>query len=206
MASLFGVDRERIVVAPNGAAPSEGDPERIRSHTSLEDFVLYAGRIEPRKNVLGLVRACVRVELPLLVIGSEVPGHEAYAARCRDASRGARVVWVPRVAPDSELLRSAMSAARVVALVSWFETPGLAALEGAMAGAGLVITPYGSAREYFGDLARYARPGRIDEISWALREAWERGAHPALAEHVRRNFTWDKVAVATAEAYERIRT
>ena len=44
------------------------------------------------------------------------------------------------------------------ALPSWFETPGLAALEAALAGCSVVITPFGSTREYFGDLVEYARP------------------------------------------------
>ena len=44
----------------------------------------------------------------------------------------------------------------------------VSALEAALAGCAVVVTPYGSTREYFGDRVRYARPGRIDEIAGAL--------------------------------------
>ena len=54
---------------------------------------------------------------------------------------------------DDPLLASAYAAARVFALPSWFETPGLAALEAALAGARWSITPFGCTREYFGDHA-----------------------------------------------------
>ena len=75
---------------------------------------------------------------------------------------------------DDPLLASACAAARVFALPSWFETPGLAALEAALAGCAVVITPFGSPREYFGDLVEYARPDRPGEVSRALGRCWEK--------------------------------
>ena len=76
---------------------------------------------------------------------------------CRRAGEGL-VAWLGRLDHDDPLLASAYAAARVFALPSWFETPGLAALEAALAGCAVVITPYGSTREYFGGLVAYARP------------------------------------------------
>src|SRR5205085_2575717 len=87
------------------------------------------------------------------------PSHPGPAASAR---------WVPAVAHDDPLLASAYAAARVVALPSWFETPGLAALEGALAGRAVVVTPYGCAPEYFGDMAVYVRPGRPTKLAQAL--------------------------------------
>ncbi len=75
-------------------------------------------------------------------------------------SRRGQVIWLGRLDHHDPLLASAYAAARVFALPSWFETPGLAALEAALAGCAVVITPYGSTREYFGDLVEYARPHR----------------------------------------------
>ena len=64
-------------------------------------------------------------------------------------------------------LASAYAAARVFALPSWFETPGLAALEAGLAGCAVAITPYGSTRDYFGDLRAVcpARPAAGDSAS-----------------------------------------
>ena len=85
-------------------------------------------------------------------------------------------IWLGRLEHDDPLLASAYAAARVFALPSWFETPGLAALEAALAGCAVVITPFGSTREYFGELVEYARPGRPGEIDQALAEVL--GARP----------------------------
>ena len=76
------------------------------------------------------------------------------------------------------MLASAYAAARVLALPSWFETPGLAALEAALAGCAVVVTPFGCTREYFGDRVEYARPDRPAEIGRAILRAWRDG--PAL--------------------------
>ncbi len=81
---------------------------------------------------------------------------------------------------------------------------GLAALEAALAGCAVVITPYGSTREYFGDLVEYARPGRPDEIARALKTCWEDGAHPGLANRVESRYLWPQVARMIAEAYEAV--
>jgi glycosyltransferase involved in cell wall biosynthesis len=102
------------------------------------------------------------------------------------------------------LLSSAYAAARVFALPSWFETPGLAALEAALAGSPVVITPYGSTRDYFGDLVEYARPDREAEITRAVARCWEEGADPRLSRRIAADYLWPKVAQSTAEAYDQV--
>ncbi|RUL87203.1 glycosyltransferase [Tautonia sociabilis] len=206
LSRLFGLDRSKIRVIPNGVEPTVqgADPAPFRDRFGPGEFVLFAGRIEPRKNVLNLVRGAAREGLPLVVIGDPVPGHEPYASRCRQEG-GPLVRWVPRMDADDPLLASAFAAARVFALPSWFETPGLAALEAALAGCSVVITPFGCTREYFGDLAFYARPGKLGEIAGALRRAWEAGrGRTELAERVRRRYLWATVARRTAEVYDEI--
>ena len=64
------------------------------------------------------------------------------------------MTWLGKLDHDDPLLASVYAAARVFALPSWFETPGLAAARRLrLAGVRPVaITPYGSTREYFGGL------------------------------------------------------
>jgi glycosyltransferase involved in cell wall biosynthesis len=206
---LFGADRERVHIVPNGVDPrfAHADPGPFRSlpagRPNHRDFVLYAGRIEPRKNVLGLIRASRLANLPLVVIGVTVPGHEAYAQLCRQEGGRSTTFFGPLDHADP-LLSSAMACARVFALPSWFETPGLAALEAAMAGCAIAITPYGCTREYFGDHVEYAPPRRPRLIAHALQRAWEDGPSATLKAHIAANFAWSSVAIATREAYERV--
>jgi glycosyltransferase involved in cell wall biosynthesis len=202
---LFGADATRIRVVPNGvdARFAGADPAPFRAAVGPGDFVLSVGRIEPRKNVLGLIRAVRDRGMPLVVLGDVVPGHEAYAARCR-AEGGDGVTWWPRVEHDDPLLASAYAAARVFALPSWFETPGLAALEAALAGTPVVITPLGCTREYFGAAAHYARPDRPGDIGRAIDRAWRHGHDPGLAARIGARCLWPEVARRTAEAYDQL--
>ena len=74
---LFGVARERIRVVPNGVLPSFGtaSPEPFRERWGPDPFVLSVGRIEPRKNTLGLVQRDRQLGLPLVSSASAVPGY-----------------------------------------------------------------------------------------------------------------------------------
>jgi hypothetical protein len=205
LARLFAIDTGRIRVVHNGVESTftYASPDRFRAEYGAGDFVLYVGRIEPRKNVLGLVEAAREASLPLVVIGSAPAGHERYAEACRRAA-AANVRWFDAVGHDDPLLASAYAAARVFALPSWFETPGLAALEAALAGCAVVVTPLGSTREYFGDRVEYARPDRPAQLIHAIVRAWESGPHPRLAAHVGSRFLWSDVAQRTAEVYDQI--
>ncbi|MFO0956203.1 MAG: glycosyltransferase [Isosphaeraceae bacterium] len=195
----LGADRGRIRVVPNGVEARFGAIEPATGR----DRVLFVGRIEPRKNLLGLIRAVRPTGLPLEVVGAVPPGREDYAGRCRREGQGF-TLWSGACSHDDPSLEGAYARARVLALPSWFETPGLAALEAAMAGCAVVLTPFGSTREVFGERVEFARPGRPAEIRRAVQRAWSRGPDPALRSHVLRHFSWSMVARKTAEVYDEI--
>jgi glycosyltransferase involved in cell wall biosynthesis len=202
---LFGVPSARIRVVPNGVRPALGtaSPDLFRERWGEAPFVLSVGRIEPRKNTLGLIREIRRLGLPLVHIGDPVPGRHDYARECRRAGEGF-VTWLGRLDHDDPMLAAAYAAARVFALPSWFETPGLAALEAALAGCAVAITPFGSTREYFGAQAAYGRPHRPEEIRRAIRSCWDHGPDPRLAPRVATHYLWPNVAQITAEVYDQI--
>ena len=203
---LFGVDGRRIAVVPNGVEPRFADatPQVFRESTGLsDDFILYVGRIEPRKNVLRLIEAAQLADLPLVVIGDPTPSAASYFQACLKA-RGANTHFLPAVAHDAPLLASAYAASRVFALPSWFETPGLAALEAGLSGSALVVSPYGCTREYFGTSALYPRPGRVREIAESLGRAWVSGGDPALKSRIQASFLWSNTAQKTMEVYDHL--
>jgi glycosyltransferase involved in cell wall biosynthesis len=205
LARLFGTDPARLTVVPNGVVDNfrSASPEPFREAFGNEDFVLFVGRVEPRKNPLGLIRAVSSLSLRLVIVGAAPAEHWGYLESCRREG-GDRVTWLGAREHDDPILASAYAAARVFALPSWFETPGLAALEAALAGTAVVITPLGATREYFGDRVIYARPDREREIVEAVVRGWSDGPDPRLADFVASNYLWPAVARRTAEVYDQI--
>jgi glycosyltransferase involved in cell wall biosynthesis len=199
---LFQVSAKRIHVVPNGADPrfADADGEEFIKYYGLRDFVLSVGRIEPRKNQLGLLRALKGTGIPIVVMGDPVPENKAYHVAClREA--GSNVRFIGRLDHDDPLLASAYGACRCLALTSWFETPGLVALEAAMSGVPLVLPRGGSAHEYFGDQALYVGSENLPEIRSAVQTAFNSDRNYDLALRVREQFTWESVAKTTQLAY-----
>lgn len=202
---LFDIPPARIHVVPNGADPrfAQADPEVFKSRFGLREFILYCGRIEPRKNQLQFLRAMRGAELPIVVLGDPLPEHQAYYDACRREA-GQHTHFLGRLEHHDPLLASAYAGCRCLALTSWYETPGLAPLEAAMTGTPLVLTDRGATREYFGDLADYAPPDDPRAIRAAVLHAWERKRSRKLARHVKDNFSWQAAARVTQAAYHRV--
>ena len=122
-----------------------------------------------------------------------------YYYEARQAASGGGVKFIDTL--KSKDLANAYAAAKVHALVSWYDIPGLVSLEAALAGCNLVTTVRGSASEYLGDMAYYCDPGDLDSIAQALLTAWQSPPNPGLSLHVANNFSWEKTAQATYQAY-----
>ncbi|MFQ3611730.1 MAG: glycosyltransferase family 4 protein [Fimbriimonadales bacterium] len=202
---LFRVPHSKISVVPNGveARFAQADPSLFRKETGIkEPFVLNVGRIEQRKNQLRLIQALRGTKIPLVHIGHAVDSD--YQALCKEIA-GDEVYFLPPIPHESPLLASAYSACRVFALPSILETPGLSALEAGVAGARIVVTPYGGAREYFGDFAFYPNPTSVKDIREAILQAWEATIDThAQSQYLLQNFEWKVVAQRTLECYHRV--
>jgi glycosyltransferase involved in cell wall biosynthesis len=170
---IFNVPQCKMRIVPNGVDSrfKTGNENLFKSMTNLWDFILFTGRIEPRKNVLRLIQAfrMTKLDTKLVIIGQKT--EDEYFKACQMAANE-NVIFMEPILHDSELLRSAYKAAKVVVLPSYFETPGLSALEGGLAGANIVVTKYGGPKEYFGDLAWYIDPLSAESISKALIDAY----------------------------------
>jgi glycosyltransferase involved in cell wall biosynthesis len=198
----FGVDPRRIHVVVNGADErfAHGDGRLFARRAGGFHFVLYSGRIEPRKNQLGFLHAMRGTNVPIVILGDPVPGHEAYHAACRRVA-GDNVRFLPRIEHDDPLLASAYAACGCLVLASWYETPGLVALEAGMSGVPLVLPAAGCTREYFGPLAEYVHPTDHAEIRTKVLAALGRPRSPELAAKVREHYSWQAACRATRDAY-----
>ncbi|KRH79049.1 D-inositol 3-phosphate glycosyltransferase [Ferrovum sp. JA12] len=185
-----GVDREFFDSVPASLFLAEYRIER--------PFILCVGNIEVRKNQLTLLRAADSLNLHVVLIGN-VRDTEYFAQL--NAEFSGRFSYLGYFEHTSPILRSAYSACSAFALPSLLETPGLAALEAAAAGAPLVITQEGCTEEYFGEAAYYVDPKSVEDISEKLLAAVnsKRDAVELCARVMQ--FTWDRVAEELEQAY-----
>ena len=202
---MFNIDRKKVLTVPNGVDQSfaVASPRMFVEKYGLSDFILFVGRIDdPRKNVSRLIRAFDEAEIntQLVIIGSRIGEERSWNLNSGVRSRILHLESLPH---ESELLKSAYAASKVFALPSWIETPGLAALEAAIAGANVVITDRGSTREYFGEQVWYVDPSSVESIKTALTEAYHSKKRPELREHILSKYTWDRVATETLKAYKK---
>jgi glycosyltransferase involved in cell wall biosynthesis len=195
------LERSRFVVVPNAAdrACAHGDAELFAKQFGLRDFILSAARIgDPRKNQVALLKAAPR-ELPLVFVGRKVPGRTLQTLERLAAARPNTHLLEPL---SGALLAGCYAAARVHALPSWYETPGLASLEAALAGCRIVVSDRGTTQEYFGEFAHYCQPDDPASIARAVAAAWQASANPALRERILERCTWEEAARRTILAYE----
>ena len=192
------------ITTPQHVAPNSVDVERFElpgTQTS-RDYVLCAGRIEPHKNQLGLIRAWDETLPPLKIVGKPHPHHEGYHAKCQKEAQAKNIEMLPGVPHDE--LPALYQSARVHVLPTWFETTGLVSLEAALCGCNIVTTSRGFAREYFEDLAWYCDPARPASIRQAVKGAWETPFRAELRQRILDRYSWRHTARATLEGYEMV--
>jgi len=189
------------VVVPNAVDLAIFNPVRVHVPKAIEQFrdcVLSVARIEGRKCQLELVRALKGSSLRLVLIGRPAPNHLAYFDQVKREA-GDQVQFVGQVSHDA--LACYYSVARVHALISWMETPGLSSLEAGAMGCRLVVTEKGDTRDYFSDDAWYCDPEDVASVRVAVEAAYASPPTERLAERIRREFNWEKAAQKTLDGY-----
>jgi len=174
-------------------------PDLFHSKYQVRDFVLCAGRVEPRKNQAGMLLAMRDFDVPVVLAGSLA--QPEYYALCQ------------RVRPQThflghlsrEMTLSAIAACRVHVLPSWWECPGIASLEAAAMGKPIVTGTYAAEPEYFGSIAHACQPDNTASIGAAVLAALADGRlaeRRAFADKARDYYTWARVAREHLELYQ----
>lgn len=203
IARLFAVPRKKMFVVPNGVDIAFCDVPSgpFTEEHKLKDFVLSVGRIEPRKNQLNLIRAMKGVDRDLVLIGETVSGYQWYYEKCKNEADN-KVHFLGAIPHGTHIHMSSYAACDCFVLPGWFETPGLAALEAALAGAKVVATSGGSTKEYFLDKVSYIDPKSPSDIRNKIREALNSDRDKNLRDFVINKYTWDKVVDKVIEGYK----
>jgi len=207
------VEPRKIHVTPLAAAlPTSGaDPDEVLRRLAIpEPYVLFVGTLEPRKNLVRLVRAYRRaagVGLPHTLVLAGPMGWHAEALRRELALEGpGRVVLTGPL--GAEDLDAVYRRADAFVYPSLYEGFGLPVLEAMARGVPTVASATSAVPEVTGDAAIGVDPRSVRDLARAIervlsdadlaRDLAARGR--ARAER----FDWDETARLTLEVYERI--
>lgn len=197
----------RVVSIPEGVTPDYAPGERPAERP--EKIVLYVGRSDPYKNLPRLVEALAGVRANgvnarLRVVGSLDPRYPEAPRRAEQLGVTPHIDWTGYVTPE-QLLREYQTA-DVFCLPSRYEGFGLTLLEAMACGTPCVCSNIGSLPEVAGDAARKVDPAILPQLIAALTEVLSR---PEIAEDLSRRgrhrasqFTWERTAKQTIEAYK----
>jgi glycosyltransferase involved in cell wall biosynthesis len=195
----LGVQPRAAFIVPNGFSPAcQPAPTNVPRRD-----VLCVGRIEPRKNQLGVIRAfksLPRGENRLLLYGAMNDSHAAYVANVRAELVQGWVEYVGCV--DQTELYAAYSRAAVAVLASFFETCGLVIMEALSCGAGACVTRSPYLEDYYGARVEYCDPYDDGSIAAGLSAALARPVQDHR-EFLRR-FSWAQAGGATHHAYQQV--
>jgi glycosyltransferase involved in cell wall biosynthesis len=202
VATEFKLKNYQYVSVPNAIDKSvfvsDETYDEINTYAKFKDCILCAARIEGRKSTLTLVQALKNTDYKLVLVGKESQNQKQYVQQVHDEA-GENVFFLGAIPHDD--LKNLYKVAKVHALISWMETPGLSTLEAAAMDCNVVVTRKGDTYDYFEDYAYYCEPDDIQSIKGAIDKAFTEPVNPKLKQKVLEKYIWEKTAEETLKGY-----
>jgi glycosyltransferase involved in cell wall biosynthesis len=204
VAAGIGADRLRLVPLGVDVEPAPAaEVARVRSLYGLpEQYLLFVGTVEPRKNLRGLAAAVSMLDepLPLIVVGADGWGDIDVDDELRQGIDMRFLGFVP-----SDDLNAVYAGAHVFCYPSEREGYGLPVLE-AMAQGVPVVTSAGTAtEETAGSAAVLVDPKDPADIARGITDAMARHHELSLKGRARaQKRTWRDTAAITADVYREL--
>jgi glycosyltransferase involved in cell wall biosynthesis len=209
------VPAERIDVVPQGLGVSAtGEPmpvDELRSRRGLGDrrIVLSVSTKRAHKNLVRLLEAHALIpadQRPLLVLpGYPTPHEEELRLRADELGIAADVRFLGWLRPAE--LEGLYAAAECFVFTSRYEGFGMTVLEAMARGVPVACSRASALTEVAGDAALLFDPGKVEEISGAIRSMLDDPQlRSRLADAGRARaaeFSWERTARGTVEAYRR---
>ncbi len=173
-----------------------------------DDYLLFVGSLEPRKNLDLLVKALEqgRFDIPLVLVGWEGWGEKAWLKAVRSNKLKKRIFVVGYV--DDETLARLYTGAMALVYPSLYEGFGLPILEAMACGCPVICSNVSSMPEVAEDAARLINPLDVQDLIAAIDEVVDSSvyrAHLSKKGLVRAStFNWARTARETLEVFRAV--
>lgn len=209
------IDAAKVVVIPDAPRScftplplAEAGATR-RKFGIEENFIFFAGTIEPRKNLATLLNAFQEIlrstdlRPQLVIAGKKGWLMDEFWQALESAGLEDRLIFTGYLLDDE--LRALYSAARVFVYPSLYEGFGLPPLEAMACGAPVIVSRIPSLIETAGGAARQVAPLDVQDLARNIIDLLENDSQrgylsSAGTTHAAR-FSWEKVATATLAVY-----
>ena len=217
LVKIYGIEPEKIKVIYSGIGPESGILNfesgilKVRKKYNLPDhYILYLGTLEPRKNIIGLIKAFEilnsRFKIPdskfqLVIAGSKGWLYEDIFKAVKNSPVKDDIIFTGFI--DDKDKPVLYSLADLFVYPSFYEGFGFPPLEAMAAGTPVITSNFSSLPEAVGDAAIMINPYNLDELAKAMEIVLsdeklrniliERGYERV------KNFSWEKCAKETLE-------
>ncbi|MEF3313265.1 glycosyltransferase family 1 protein [Paenibacillus sp. GYB004] len=216
--SLLNVPESKIDVIPlaggNSFKPLDKSEYKIilNKYHLPDQYILFVGTLEPRKNLLGLLKAFLLLKKnsncfgKLVIVGAQGWKYSAIYDWVQQHSLENDVIFLGFV--DDEDLVHLYNGATVFVLPSIYEGFGIPLLEAMQCGTPVIGSDVSSIPEVIGDAGELVPPfdyeGWAEKLHLFLTNSSLRKHYSRLALKRSRDFSWNKVAHETIAVYEKI--
>jgi len=173
-----------------------------------EEFLLFVGTLEPRKNLPLLIKAAAacKSKIPIVLVGWDGWGKDAWKNIAKGKGLENRIFTTGYV--DEEALASLYSAAKAFVFPSFYEGFGLPVLEAMACGCPVICSNTSSLPEVAGEAAVFIDPFEPKNLAMAIDKIVE---NPRLREDLVQkgfeqvsHFSWKKTAEQTLQVFRSV--
>lgn len=215
------IPKEKIVVIYNGVESRRNlnkikpeDQEKIKKKFDIrQDFILFIGTIQPRKNIEGLLLAFDKLRggeifknYQLVIAGKKGWGYKSVFEKIKELALTKKILFCDYVSPETKI--RLLNAASVFVFPSFYEGFGLSILEAMREGTPVITSNTTSMPEVAGKAGYLINPYKINEISRALSKVLtDKNLRQRMIKagyEQAKKFSWEKCARETLEVYSGI--
>jgi len=214
----LGVSPNKVVAVPYAARRSfqpapAAQSLAVRKRLGIEDdFLLFVGTLEPRKNLLSLLQALEQIALTtalrpqLVIVGGEGWLMDETLSFIRNSRVGEQLRLTGYLSEED--LSALYSSCRVFIYPSVYEGFGLPPLEAMACGAPVIASRIAALQENLGEAASFFEPTDVAGLAKSIIELWtdepQRERLSSLGKQQAKKYSWERTARLTLEVYRQV--